>query len=408
MKKVDVIYTGWEENWILGQLAQSGSKLFFEYSAEALKRGIEFSPLHLKLKPEAYSRFPSYQQQLPGLIYDSLPDGWGLLLMDKFFRKQGLNLQEISPLDRLSFLGNRAIGALEFKPAQEQLLNKHNLSILKIANEVQKIINDKASDILPLLAQMGGSPQGARPKVLIEYNEKTKNISSKQSPDFEPWLIKFPAQNEHYELCAIEALYMQLAKKAGLPATTTDYFELGPKLAAFGIKRFDRDKQIKIMSHTLAGMLHVDFRQASAVDYVTFLRTVRLLTRDEQQVLRAFRQCVFNVIFNNRDDHPKNITFLMNKKYQWQQSPVYDLTYSYGPGGEHHMDICGEGLMPKRSDLINLSEKAGLNLTKSNQVITEVSHVANQFKTYAKNWPIRKKTVDMIQLIIQKHLKNML
>jgi len=408
MKKVKVIYAGWGENWVLGQLAQSSSQLLFEYSTEALKNKIEFSPLNLKLKPTAYSRFPLYQQHLPGLISDSLPDGWGLLLMDKVFRKQGLDLRQISPLDRLSFLNGRGIGALEYEPALNQELNKNDLSILKIASEVQKVINDKASDILPQLAQMGGSPQGARPKILVEYNQKTKNIASQQINGFESWLVKFPAQHEHFEACAIEALYMQLAKKAGLHTTVTEYFELGPKLSAFGIKRFDRDKKIKIMSHTLAGLLNADFQQPSSVDYITFLRTTWLLTHDEQQVLRAFRQCVFNVIFNNRDDHPKNFTYLMNKKYEWQLSPVYDLTFSYGPSGEHHMDICGEGLMPKRSDLINLSERVGLNLTKSKQIIDEVSHAASLFKTATKNWSIRKKTIEMIQLKIQKNLKNML
>jgi len=415
MKKIDVIYNGWEESWVLGQLAESGPQLLFEYSADALQKKIEFSPVHLKLKSTAYSGFPTYQQNLPGLISDSLPDGWGLLLMDKLFKKQGLNLRDISPLDRLSYLSDRGIGALSFVPAKDQVFEKNDFTILKIASEVQKIINDKASEILPQLAQMGGSPQGARPKVLVQYNPKTKKITNDslknnlKNADIvliaEPWLIKFPSHNEHIEACAIEALYMSLAKKCGLNVNTYEYFDLGPKLSAFGIQRFDRQKNIKILTHTLAGVLHADFKTPSSVDYVTFLRTVRVLTNDEQQVMTAFRQCVFNVVFNNRDDHPKNFSFLLNKKNQWQLSPVYDLTFSHGPNGEHHMDICGEGRAPGLSDLIHLSEQVSLNKNKVKNIINEVSEVANQFKKMALKWPLRKKTIDQINKAIQINLK---
>ncbi len=167
MKKIDVIYNGWGDLFTLGQLAESGSMLLFEYSVEALNRKIEFSPIHLKLKNTAYGQFPAYQLNLPGLISDSLPDGWGLLLMDKLFKKQGLNLRDISVLDRLSYLSDRGTGALSFKLAVDQHFEKNDFTILKIATEVQKIMNDKATDILPQIALMGGSPQGARPKVLV-------------------------------------------------------------------------------------------------------------------------------------------------------------------------------------------------------------------------------------------------
>ncbi len=224
----------------------------------------------------------------------------------------------------------------------------------------------------------------------------------------EQWLIKFPAQNEHIEVCAIEALYMSLAAKSGFNVSAFEHFELGSKLSAFGVRRFDRRKNFKILTHTLAGVLHADFRTASSVDYVTFLRTVKILTNSELQVMQAFRQCVFNVIFNNRDDHAKNFSFLLNKKNQWELSPVYDLTFSYGPGGEHHMDICGEGLNPKLNDLINLSEKLSLNKNKVKKIIDEVSEVARSFKKQASKWPIRKKTADEINSRIQLNLKNML
>lgn len=279
---------------------------------------------------------------------------------------------------------------------------------------VRKRETEHATDILPFLTQMGGSPQGARPKVLVWYNQKTEKINNSVLlidgvlNGFESWLVKFPAQNDHIEVCAIEALYMQLAMKSGLNVNECKHFELGSKLSAFGIRRFDRNGNNRILAHTLAGLLHADFRTASAVDYATFLKTVRLLTSSEQQVLQAFRQCVFNIIFNNRDDHPKNFTFLLNQKNLWELSPVYDLTFSYGPGGEHHMDICGEGLAPGLNDLVQLSEQLSLNKNKVRKIIDEVAEVATTFKKQTQKWPIRKKTVDLISSKIQKNLKNIL
>ena len=78
MKKIDVYYSGWGEHWRLGQLADNGVQLLFEYSVEALGRKLELSPLHLQLRSQAYADFPSHQMRLPGFIADSLPDGWGL------------------------------------------------------------------------------------------------------------------------------------------------------------------------------------------------------------------------------------------------------------------------------------------------------------------------------------------
>jgi serine/threonine-protein kinase HipA len=86
----------------------------FEYSPQALAQGLELSPRYLKLKPDAYGNFPSYLDRLPGLIADALPDGWGLLLIDKQFRRAGRNAASLSVLDRLAFIGDRAMGALVF------------------------------------------------------------------------------------------------------------------------------------------------------------------------------------------------------------------------------------------------------------------------------------------------------
>lgn len=402
MKKLKVIYQGWGENWPLGILADNDQQLLFEYSSEALKEGLELSPVNLKLQKEAFGNFPAFQMRLPGLISDSLPDGWGLLLMDKIFRKKGTSLSQVSPLDRLSFLGSRAMGAFVYEPHTDEELTSQELKLLEIAKEVQKIIHGQASEALPELALMGGSPQGARPKVLVNYDPKKKIISSDVAIG-DPWIIKFQAEGEHKEICALEQVYAELAKKSGLVMAETQYFDLGKGLSAFGSRRFDREKGMKIPIHTLSGVLNADFRIPSSSDYLSLLKLTRLMTHSEAEVVRAFQQCVFNVVFNNRDDHSKNFSFRLEKNRRWKLSPAYDLTFNRGPGGEHQMDIMGEGRNPGREHLLALAKEAGIDKKKCEQIIERVLEVSLQFKKQASKMPIRKHTISEIHKSLSKN-----
>jgi serine/threonine-protein kinase HipA len=406
MKKLSVFYSGWGEHWHLGELADDGVHLLFEYSPEALKKGLELSPLNLPLRSIAYGNFPTYQDRLPGLIADSLPDGWGLLLMDRVFKKKGIPLFEISPLDRLAFLGDRAMGALTYVPASDNKIETFDFSLKELAQEIYKIIADEPTSALTQIAQIGGSPQGARPKALVRFDLKTNTISTDDKASGPSWLIKFPGEHEHKEVCAIEDLYCELAKKCEIEMPSTHYFELGKKLSAFGTERFDRNKNVKIPMHTAAGALNSNFRIPS-VDYISLLRLTRLMTNDQREVEKAFLQCVFNVTFHNRDDHAKNFSFLLDEKKNWKLSPAYDLTFSHGPGGQHQMDICGEGNNPGKEHLLNLALKTGIDKKKALFYLDEVSNVAQKFKVFAKEKNIRVETITEIDKIIQAHRKNL-
>lgn len=206
MKKLDVYFCGWGERWRLATLAESGQDLLFEYSAHALEQGIEFSPRHLKLRAEAYGDFPPYQRKLPGLIADCLPDGWGLLLMDRFFRRIGRQPEQVSALERLAVIGDRAIGALVFEPAADVDLAPADLQLMELAHEVKKFISGQETPALKQLLVVGGSPHGARPKALVQYDRDNNAISTLPDAPGSPWLIKFPAEGEHKEACAIEHL----------------------------------------------------------------------------------------------------------------------------------------------------------------------------------------------------------
>lgn len=406
MKRISVVYCGWGERWQLGTLADNGERILFEYHPEALAQGLELSPRHLKLSNAAYGDFPHHLDRLPGLISDSLPDGWGMLLMDRHFRRSGINPENISVLDRLAFVGDRAMGALTFEPHENISLEDGDIPLLEIAKEIEHFISGDGEESLKKLAILGGSPHGARPKAMVLYDERSNNINAGTNATGTPWLVKFPAQYEHKEVCAVEYLYSQLAVQAGIEMPPARYFDLGAGLSAFAVKRFDRQDNLRVPTHTLAGLLHANFRIPS-VDYVTFLRATRFMTQSDEEVGKAYLRCVFNVAMHNRDDHSKNVSFLLNRDRRWKLSPGYDLTYSLGPGGQHQMSICGEGGNPGRAHLLDLAKQADVKAEFAKQTIDAVSHVASQFAAEAATLPIRKGTIKEIDSAVRKNLARL-
>ncbi len=396
MKKISVIYAGWGERFQLGTLADDGKDLLFEYSPDALKRGVELSPHKLPLRDKAYGDFPAHQLRLPGLISDSLPDGWGMLLLDRLFRKQGKRPEQISPLDRLAFIGETAMGALAFEPVEGGALTHEDVQLLDLAKETREVLDHESEDLLRKLLMMGGSPHGARPKVLVNFDRSNNRMANWENAVGIPLLVKFPAQGEHKEVCAIEAMYGRIATACGLNVTRTEYFDLNKDLSAFGIERFDRFDGMRVPMHTAAGAAHVDFR-IPQFDYINLLRLTRRMTNDEREVLQAYERCVFNVVFNNRDDHSKNFSFLLGKDGRWMFSPAYDLTYCVGPGGEHQMDICGEAREPTRQHFLELSKKGGIPEKLAIDSVERIAEVAGRFNDFTDEFPIRKGTLKQIE-----------
>ncbi len=397
IKTLAVHYCGWGEDWLLGTLAEASSKLLFEYSPEALTQQLELSPRYLKLRSAAYGDFPEYLQRLPGLVADALPDGWGLLLMDKLFRQRNLN---IGPLERLAFMGDRAMGALRFAPPDDQHLPIADMQLLTLAQESQQLLAGEATAALLELVVTGGSPQGARPKALVGYDRASGQVSTLPKAQGAPWLIKFQAQGEHKEVCAIEHLYAHMARLCGLDMPDTHYFDLSPTLAGFGIARFDREGELRVPTHSLAGLLHSDFRMPS-VDYTTYLRATRLLTRDEREVQKAFARAVFNVIFNIRDDHAKNFAWRLGRDRRWRLAPAFDLTFCEGPRGEHQTDVCGEGRKITRQHLLALAQQGGVDAQAAQTIIEHIIDSAGMFQSIAADFPIRKNTLQEISRSIE-------
>lgn len=396
MKKIEVRFRGWGDDWHLGTLADIGQGPVFEYSPGAIQRGIQLSALHVPLRAQAYGTLPAHQWGLPGFIADALPDGWGLLLMDRLFRKHGLRPETLSPLDRLSFIGERAMGALVFEPAATLQPDDHDHTLLELGRAAESIMDDGDIDTLRLLAVIGGSPHGARPKALVQFEPGTQRVGTRADSPGQPWLVKFAARGEHKEVCAIEHAYAQAARACGLEVPDTHLFDLGRDIAAFGIARFDREDGMRVPILSAAGALHADFRLPS-IDYQSLLRATRFFTRDEQEVRKAFAHCVFNVIFHNRDDHAKNFAFRMNRRFEWKLAPAYDLSFSSGPGGWHQTSVMGEARAPSRADLEKLAADCDVPRKYAAGAIDGTRETAAEFPKMLDEAGLRRATAREIE-----------
>jgi serine/threonine-protein kinase HipA len=143
------------------------------------------------------------------------------------------------------------------------------------------------------------------------------------------------------------------------------------------------------------GLLDADFR-TPALDYSDLVRATLALTRDAREVEKLYRIAVFNVLAHNRDDHSKNISFLMDATGRWRLAPAYDLTFSSGPGGQHSTLVMGEGLAPGRDHLIALAKTAGLAERHAMHIIDRTRAALSQWRRLTADYGISAHTVALV------------
>ena len=289
------------------------------------------------------------------------------------------------------------MGALTYSPASENLTDLKDLTLVELASEVQSLLADDSHEVIDEIARAGGSPGGARPKALVHFNPNTKHMSTKSFDGAEPWLIKFPASDDAADSCALEELYARMAASCDMGMTDTKFFEMKSGLTAFATKRFDRQGLHRVHVHSLAGLLQVNF-QIPSVGYEDFFKATRRLTRDNRELKKAVQRCTYNVLMSNRDDHAKNLSFMLNQDGSWKLAPPFDLTYCPGYKGEHFMDVLGEGKAPGREHVVKAALSAGLPAKDTQAIIDEMlSRLTDDvFQSLAKELPIRAKTVKLV------------
>jgi serine/threonine-protein kinase HipA len=382
----------------VGRLALREGQIYFEYGSSFLSSGLEISPLRLPLQAgvRTFDRF--LFEGLPGLFNDSLPDGWGRLLLDRSIRQQGMLPGQFSPLDRLAHVGEKGMGALVYEPDQgvDKVRGVINLDVL--AAHARDVLNGEAGSVLEELLALNGSSAGARPKAVIGVDATRKNIihgTDTMRAGYEPWIVKFPNIADGLDAGAIEYIYGLMAKDAGLDMTQTHLFSAQTGAGYFAIKRFDRNAGQRVHIHSACGLLHSDFR-APSLDYEDLIALTGMLTRDVREVAKMFQLAVFNVLARNRDDHSKNFSFLMDEAGEWKLSPAYDLTFSSGPRGEQSTMVMGEGKDPGAEHLIKLGLEAKLDQELINITIERTRNALSQWKILAKEYGVSQANIELI------------
>ncbi len=401
IKKIYVSIQFDAEDIEVGELVSEDKIIYFRYYPSFVKRGLEISPLKLKLNSDINKANPIPFDGLFGVFFDSLPDGWGRLLLDRTLTARGIPLAQLTPLDRLAYVGNQGMGALRYKPEIEaENQAEFRIELDEIANATQQIIAGTATEVLDELFKLGGSSGGARPKILVGYNPKTQHFihADKELPlDYEHWLIKFPASSDSPDIANIEYAYYKMAIDAGLEMSECRLFKGQSGKTYFGTKRFDRHGNKKLHLHSAAGMMHDNFR-LSALDYGHLMDCAFQLERNVKAYEKVLRLAAFNVFANNRDDHSNNFSFLMDATGTWRLAPAYDLTFSYSGHGMHSTMVAGESANPTREHLMKLATY--FKIKNAHLIIDEVQSVVANWRQYAALYDVKNNSKNSIQKVI--------
>lgn len=399
----------------------------FQYTDDFARSGIEISPLMMPLSNTIYT-FPGLPRStfwgLPGLLADSLPDRFGNALIDSWLATQGRNAGAFNAVERLCYVGERGMGALEFVPqVGPNLRNAKKIeidSLVKLASDVLTHHGEFSGDFsdghqaeaLKDILRVGTSAGGARAKAVVAWNPKTNEIRSGQvfaGQDFEYWILKFDgvAGNKDKELedpkgfGVIEYAYYLMAKACGIVMSECKLFEENNR-RHFMTRRFDRlPGGEKLHMQSLGALAHFDYNQAGAYSYEQALLTLRQLGLPMSDIEEQFRRMVFNIVARNQDDHVKNIAFLMDKQGQWSLAPAFDMTYSYNPSGAwtatHQMTLNGKRDGFSLFDFRAAAQKAVMKRGRAEAIVREVTEVVERWPEFADEAKLDPNVRDKIQ-----------
>ncbi len=391
----------------------------FEYTPEFIRSGLEVAPLTMPLEQKVYT-FPNRDSYktflgLPGLLAEALPDAFGRVLLDKWLASQGR--ENANPVERLCFQGQRSMGALEFVPAKERILNTEQAievdSLVQAAREA--LLNkeafatniSKSKDALLDIIRVGTSAGGQRAKAVIAYNDATGEVRSGQTtaPEgFNFWLLKLDGVTNkelgdptHWG--EVEYIHSLLAKQAGINMTECRLYRENGR-AHFMTRRFDRVNGEKLHMQTLCGLAHYDFNLLHAYSYEQAFGVMRRLRLPYTDAEEFFRRMVFNVVARNQDDHTKNISFLMDKQGVWHLSPAYDMSWAYNPAGgwtaTHQMSINNKWDNITRDDLLTVAY--AMNVKRAAKIIDQVAEAISHWRQLAhEQTEIPQATIDAIE-----------
>lgn len=388
----------------------------FEFERSFPRAGLDLAPLTMPLtevrRGKTLFSFPYLPKAtfhgLPGLLADHLPDDFGNQVINSWLASQGRNPASFNPVERLCYIGTRAMGALEFQPVIDRSFsgsNRVNLNeLVSLAREVIQsrkdfVTNLKASESEAFqdIIKVGTSAGGAQAKAILAIHPETGEVRSGQidAPEgFEHWLLKFDGVEERPEPRGrLEFAYFLLAKDCGIEIMPCKLMEENGR-AHFMTRRFDRPGEgRKLHLQTLSAMNHLDFYSPSS--YEQAFLTLFQLKLPAKQIDAFYRRMVFNIMARNLDDHTKNFSFIMDEEGAWRLAPAYDLTYNYGEYfRRHRLSVNGKYDGIEESDLLAVGTE--MNVKSRQDIIDAVRAGMQNWSLHADHAGLTKALTDRI------------
>lgn len=391
----------------------------FRYTPEFQARGFEPAPIHMPTTVDRTFLFTDLPvatyKRLPAMLADALPDDFGNALIERWMLDRGIRAEDITSLDRLAYMSNRAMGALEFKPARGPGTQRAMaIQLSELVATARKALHgdfdgdEHAQAALRNIIEVGTSAGGARAKAVVAWNRKTGEIRSGQleaPPGFEHWLLKFDGMGKDFELGAsqdygrIEYAYHLMARAAGVHMNECRLLQESGR-AHFMTRRFDRDDgNVRHHIQTLCAMAHLDFRKKGTNSYAQLFDTMARLGLPYEQKEEAFRRMVFNVMARNCDDHTKNFAFRLRQGQPWELTPAYDVTFAHNPRGEwtsqHLMSVNGKFKDFTEGDLLTEADRFVIGTAP--RVIQQVRQAVMSWRAFASEAGVGTRELERIQ-----------
>jgi serine/threonine-protein kinase HipA len=406
----------WLWGRFLGAVAEEDDgRVTFEYDEAFRQSGLEISPRKLPLSVRGPVTFPDLNRTeafggLPGVLADALPDRFGNAIIRMYFENQGRADLAMSPVQKLLYMGTRAMGALEFRPpirGGTTERERQSLVLADLVAQARQVVEGRTDVAVPEIMRVGSSAGGARPKAVLLWDRARGIVRSGHAdpaPGEEPWIIKFDGVGELGAPSAtsqphnrIEYVYSLMAGDAGLDMPQTELLvERG--YSHLMVKRFDRRDGTKLHLHSLGGLEHSDYNSPGTCSYEQFLRVTLALGLGYPALEQAFRRACFNIMAVNQDDHVKNVSFLMDEGGRWILAPAYDLTYARGTGftRQHQMTLGGKRDGFTSHDLVDLGARFGIK-RHGRPVVDQVRAALDRWHALATQWGVPADLVAQIQ-----------
>lgn len=397
----------------IGTMLMYLDRIYFEYDKKFLSTGIEISPLKLHTAhidiPYTNKESVDLYQGMPGVFFDSLPDKHGMPFIYRYFEQKGFSLSEVTLLHKLTFIADRGLGAIEYKPKeQEKTIEIDQIISAKSLHEGMKKVLEKnqqvySIDMLMNIIDSASPVGGARPKMLISYNKETKEIKYNNpvlEKGYKRAIIKFdevyPDANlkeRSIDLTKLEYIYMSMAKECGIHTALTHLHEEHSQYHLV-IERFDRDAEDnKIHVCSASGLMHKDISVSNILSYEELFAFTNRICHKQSEVKELYRRMIFNALSFNVDDHAKNFEFMMNREGEWYLSPAFDITYSKGVVSAHMSSINGKNKDFEIEDLLKIAEKNLISKKVALSIIETVSQKLLEFGERAKDLNIDAHTI---------------